>query len=158
MCALSRTVTTVYGEDVFRWECNEQIQANRLNVFVEQRKAKKYKRAIKAINDNVDEKRLLFITNQAAELYYATRTLPFEGHVQPVIYKGNKLFKRLDERAQHYGRLPLIMFMKQKYPSPETPEVQRDTRLWMHRHNYRMIYDDGELQFFKPATYTRKQY
>lgn len=156
LCALSRTIITVYGEDALRWECNEQIQANRLNVFVEQRKAKKYKRAIKAINDNVDEKRLLFITNQAAELYYATRTRPFEGHVQPVIYKGNKLFKRLDERAKHYGQFPLIMFMKQEHPSPETPEVQRDTRLWMRRHNYRMVYDDGELQLFKPVTYCFK--
>lgn len=148
---LLRTAINAYGEEDPRWECVHQVQPDRLNVMVSQHKADVYRRAINAIDRHIGPQRLLFSTNQAAELYYATRTLPFEGHVQPVIYTSERLFSRLDERLAHFGSYPLILFFTtQDDPSPETPDVQRDTRTWMQRHHYQKVYDDGDTQLFAP--------
>jgi len=149
---LVRTAIYVYGEENARWDCVHQVQSSRLNVMVSSHKADVYRRAIAAINEHIGTQRLLFSTNQAAELYYATHSLPFEGHVQPVIYTGERLFWRLDERLAHFGNYPLILFLTtQEDTSPETPDVQRDTRLWMQLHHYQKVYDDGDTQLFAPS-------
>lgn len=142
-CALLRTGYEAYGEDVPRWACTSQAQEHRLNVYMEKEKALNYRHFIEAVEQHIGPSRLLFITNQAAELYYATRTLPYEGHVQPVIYTGERLTWRLDERLAHFGEYPLIAFLNQPHPSAETPAVQEGTLQWMQRHHYQLVYDDG---------------
>lgn len=148
ICAVLRTVLYVYGEDVSRFACTEQIHSERLNVFTTPEKAARYAHTINAINQYVGENRLLFVTNQASELYYATRTLPFEGHVQPVIYRGERLIWRLNERLAHFGEYPLIAMLNQEKPSSETSEVQSITKQWMKRHRYQLVYDDGYLKLY----------
>lgn len=149
LCTICRTTFYVYGENSNRFACTEQIQSERLNIFTTHEKAKQYEKTIKAINQHLGEKRLLFVTNQASELYYATHSLPYEGHVQPVIYLGEKLVSRLDERLQHFNNYPLIAMLNQDTPSAETPEVQKITTSWMLKHNYQLVYDDGYLKLYK---------
>ena len=147
-CALLRTGYEAYGEDVPRWACTSQAQEHRLNVYMEEEKALNYQRFIEAVEQHIGPSRLLFITNQAAELYYATRTLPYEGHVQPVIYTGERLTWRLDERLAHFGQHPLIAFLNQRHLSGETTAVQEGTLQWMQRHDYRLVYDDGFARLY----------
>ena len=146
--ALARTGINVYGEDEPRWQCTHQVQADRLNVYMGKGKADVYRKTIAAINEHVGDNRLLFCTNQASELYYATKTLPYEGHVQPIIYTGEKLFWRLDERLEHFGSYPLILFLRQSSESPETSQIQSDTHIWMKKHQYRLVYDDGVTELY----------
>lgn len=149
-CAVGKTVFSVYGEDESRFSCTTQIQSDRLNVFTTAEKAARYEKTIKAINRHLGGKRLLFVTNQASELYYATRALPYEGHVQPVIYLGDRLVWRLDERLSHFKEYPLIVMLNQEHPSAETPEVQEITARWMTKQSYRLVYDDGNMKLYKP--------
>lgn len=149
VCTVYRTTFSVYGDISDRFACTRQIQSERLNIYTTPEKAEQYERTIKAINQHLGKKRLLFITNQSSELYYATHSLPYEGHVQPVIYLDERLVWRLNERLQHFNEYPLIAMLNQSNPSSETPEVQKITKSWMFRNGYQLVYDDGYLKLYK---------
>ena len=147
--AILRTSLNVYGEDVSRAYCTKYINNRRLNVFTSTEKARNYTRHIAAIEQHLGKSRLLFITNQISELYYATNSLPYEGHTQPIIYQGEQLTWRLDERLHHFMEFPLIAMFYTSHISKETAEIQRITRLWMQKHKYRKVYDDGDMRLYK---------
>lgn len=148
-CAVVRMAGYAYGEDKPRLYNWTPVQSERLNILTDSVKAAHYSNAISAINQHVGESRLLFIANQAAELYYATRCLPFNGHVQPVIYQGERLWQRLDERSRHFGEYPMVAFLNQEWMPEEIPGVQRITEEWMALHHYQLVFDDGYIRLYK---------
>ncbi len=92
----------------------------------------------------------MFVVNQASELYYATKSLPFEGHVQPIVYKGELLKWRLEERLKHFeGELPLIAFIHEENMEPEMEEIQKNTFRWMEQFDYHRVYDDGFISLYE---------
>ena len=148
-CAVVRMSEYAYGEDrprLYNWT---PIQSERLNILTDPVKAAHYSSAISAINQHVGKSRLLFIANQAAEFYYATRCLPFNGHVQPVIYQGERLWQRFDERSSYFGEYPMVAFLNQEQVPEEIPGVQRITKEWMALHHYRLVFDDGFIRLYK---------
>ena len=61
-----------YGETLPRTKCWTMIQTSRLNVMSDTLQAKHYQKAIAAIKHFSEKEQNLLLTNQAAQLYYAT--------------------------------------------------------------------------------------
>lgn len=150
LCAVAGTLTPAYGESEPRLRCTEVLQPGRLNVLVPRGKADEYRRLIGAISRHAGEGGLLLLGNQDAALYYATRTRPYLGHVQTKIYAGRRLEERLDERAAHFGRLPVVVLYAGRHIDNET-ENHAIIRRWMARRGYRLAYDDGFARLYVPG-------
>lgn len=149
LCCMVRVMLFVYDDIGWRANCLARIHSPRLNVLTSEKTAYHYNLAIPAIETHLTENRLLFIANQASELYYATNSLPFTGHVQTIIYTGDRLIDRLNDRLRYFHDYPLIVFLAQDNPSTEVPEVQATTLKWMGKHDYRLVYDDGFTRLYK---------
>lgn len=148
--AVIKTGSKAYGDTKGRMYSTCIIQPERLNIYTDSAKAVKYRNAIKAINKHIGKERLMLLANQASELYYATQSLPYLGHTQTIIYQGNLLKWRLDERHSRLNALPAVVFLKsdkiQKY------EYENRTILikWMRDNKYKLVYSDGFIEIFNP--------
>ena len=90
----------------------------------------------------------MLIANQASELYYATGLLPFTGNTQMGTYMGETLVQRLDSQHEHYGRLPLIAFIKRGHDTDDMDEFRQTLHPWMVRQGYHTVYDDDDIELF----------
>ncbi len=144
VAAVLKSGYRAYGDTEPRYACTYMIQPGRLNVFTDRDHAAMLQRAIAAVGQYSGGNRLLLMASQHAELYYATNTEPYLGHVQNVIYTGERLKWRLDERAAHFGRYPMVMYVKEPVVTPEQTIIME----WMAGHGYRKVFDDGVTSLY----------
>lgn len=139
-----------YGAVKPRWKETTLVQNDRLNIYTDSANALQYQQVIKAINKEQDSNwRLLFLINQKSEYYYATHSLPFLGHTQTVIYTGQSLIDRLNERKAFFKSYPLIVELKKVKPLSETEEVSKLTHIWMKKQKYSVVYSDSYCTIYK---------
>ena len=147
ICAICKISYKAYNESEPRIHCFTTIQPSRLNTMTDKTKAKKYQKAITAIKEYSIEEQHLLLTTQASELYYATKKMPYLGHVQTIIYQGKRLELRLEERLAHFGTLPLIATLNiQKEPHELANE--KILRTWMNKHHYKQVYKDNYITLY----------
>ena len=91
----------------------------------------------------------MVLGNQISELYYATKTLPFLGHTQTVIYQDNALEKRLDNKLAQFGEYPLIVFINAC--EPYDYEVRNKVILlkWIRKHGYKLAHSDKYITIYR---------
>ena len=149
---LWRAIPYTYGEETPRWESTECIGNSMLNTFISQDKAEDYRHILPIINKykysstNIP---WLLLGNQAAELYYATETLPFLGTTQLKTFTGAALYRRLEQQSEKHHCLPVVVFLKkQHFITSKTAQVQQQIHQWMVQHNYHVVYDDAYLTVF----------
>lgn len=148
-CAtIVRTATgKVYGGGK-HWECTKEIQPGRLNVLTNSISNTRLDEAIDAIDSLKGKDSLVLLANQQSELYYATRTVPYLGHTQTIIYQGPRLKRRLWERLAHFGQYPLIVFTEWH---PEDYELRNKQIIleWMNIHDYSLVYRSNGISIYK---------
>lgn len=145
---IAKTTFNVYGAQGTRMDCTTRIDDSRLNVFTNYDKAELYSHSIKAIN-NYKSNNFMVLGNQISELYYATKTLPFLGHTQTVIYQDNALEKRLDNKLAQFGEYPLIVFINAC--EPYDYEVRNKVILlkWIRKHGYKLAHSDKYITIYR---------
>ena len=142
LAALVRTSVKVYGDRGPRYKCIYMLQPERLNIFTEKERSVAAQHVIAQILRYTSENHLMLLINQQSELYYATRTIPFLGHTQPLVYLGSRMDERLNERLSHFGMYPTVVFLKQEHDTSETPDVKMAVEQWMSQHHYQVACDD----------------
>ena len=151
LCAVLKLGLKAYGSSTPRYRDTVLVQKGRLNVRVDPASAIRYQDVIGAIVDHRGDNRLLLLLNQKSEIYYATGMLPFLGHTQTVIYIGRRLDERLDERKAHFGRTPLVVYIKGIEEMRETAEVCTVVFEWMKRNRYVIAYEDRYCTVYRSA-------
>lgn len=147
ICAFCKISYRAYGETASRIHCLSMIRPSRLNVMTEEEKAAKYKKAIATINKYAKTNQPLLLTTQASELYYATNKMPYLGHVQTIIYQGERLERRLEERLHHFKTFPLIAILD-KDKEPHEIANEKILKKWMKRYHYKQIYKDDYITIY----------
>ena len=145
-------ISSPYGASKPRSQCTSLIKGvagERLNVMTDSTHASRITDAANAImlykeKDN----NLLLLANQESELYYATSSAPFLGHTQTVIYLGDRLRKRLDERLRYFRRYPLVVFLNWA-PTKYEDANKSIINLWLREHHYKQIYCNNGITIYK---------
>lgn len=150
--AMVKSAKRAYGDTAPRTASTTLIQPGRLNVYTNAAGAARYRHYINIIGRYGGADKPLLLGNQFSELYYATRMIPFLGHTQTVIYQGESLRRRLEERRSSLGEYPLVVFLKHDGMMAETSGVQTVVRQWMANNGYTAWYMDKDMQ-----VYGRKQ-
>lgn len=147
---LWKSLSFAYGEKHPRWECTEQIGGSLLNTFTSPDKADDYRHILAAIQENTTDNPWLVLGNQASELFYATKTLPYLGNTQLGTYTGEVLTQRLDKAYEKYQQQPVIVFLKKEhFLFDEYEEVQELLKQWMQGHDYEKVVDDEYMTLYK---------
>ncbi len=140
-----------YGEEQPRTETRYMAIPGTLNTLTDSARAQRYRHEVAVITAHADSSRLLLIGNQAAELYYATASIPFTGNTQMGTFRGQSLIGRLNRQTDYYDRLPLVAYILRGHDSDDMLDFRRDLRPWLLRHGYQQIYRDSTLQLFRPV-------
>ena len=107
-----------------------------------------YSHSINVIN-NCKSNNYMVLGNQFSELYFATKTLPFLGHTQTVIYQGKALEKCLDNKLAQFGEYPLVVFINGSKPYDYEVRNKVILRKWMRKHGYKLASNDKYITIFK---------
>lgn len=152
-----RTGQSPYGERTPRWEMTEMALPKSINVMTDHEKAVRYRNIVSHIAQYGKGNELLFVGNQAAELYYATHKLPFTGNTTLNAFRGEGLIKCLDKQHAYYGNLPVIVFLTEEDKSDE-PSFRKDMQPWMEEHQYHRVYHDTDMDIFLPQEEEKGQW
>ena len=152
---LKKTMKRAYGENYGRLDTTTVALPGTLNVMVHEEKATRYQNVVARVAEFGEQYPCMFVGNQMAELYYATGKWPFTGNTMLNSFKGEKLIKRLDKRAEHYGQLPLVVYVRygkktEKQHISDAEEARTAIAPWMERHQYRSVYKDDDMEIFVP--------
>ena len=145
---IAKTTINVYGAKGTRMDCTTRINDSRINVFTDYEKAEMYSHSINVIN-NCKSNNYMVLGNQFSELYFATKTLPFLGHTQTVIYQGKALEKRLDNKLAQFGEYPLVVFINGSKPYDYEVRNKVILQKWMRKHGYKLASNDKYITIFK---------
>ena len=149
---IAKTTINVYGAKGTRMDCTTRINDSRINVFTDYEKAEMYSHSINVIN-NCKSNNYMVLGNQFSELYFATKTLPFLGHTQTVIYQGKALEKRLDNKLAQFGEYPLVVFINGSKPYDYEVRNKVILQKWMRKHGYKLASNDKYITIFNHPDY-----
>ena len=130
-----------------------------LNTMTQKERAVSYRNVVARIREYAGDGKLLLLGNQASELYYATGMLPFTGNTQVAAFLGDELTARLDRQEAYYGKLPLIALLKHGYETEpdDSEEFRVLVKPWMEKHDYRMVYEDEDIEIYGAARLKNKE-
>lgn len=151
IAAFTRTSYKAYGEDSPRILGTKLVKEGTLNVFTDNKKAECYQNAIENI-DRYNNKYLL-VGNQAAEMYFATRKIPFIDKTSMDQYTETLLKRRLEERTSHFNSHPLIIFIKDLKPDDKIIELRPAIMDYIGKNNYKLAVDNRYIKLYVPEEY-----
>jgi hypothetical protein len=154
-----RMGSKAYGEEHSRLTTTEVALPGTLNTMTQKERAVSYRNVVARIREYAGDGKLLLLGNQASELYYATGMLPFTGNTQVAAFLGDELTARLDRQEAYYGQLPLIALLKHGYETEpdDSEEFRVLVKPWMEKHDYRMVYEDEDIEIYGAARLKNKE-